>query len=269
MIANNTNVGQDNEMSIQLKDLSFAYRQTLNGPTILKEINLEIPQGQFLVLLGPSGCGKSTLLRLVAGFDQKTDGQLDMNGQPITTPGRDRGVVFQDLDTALYEWKTVEENVAFGLEISGLPPDERQRRTVEALTMVNLQNHGAKFPDQLSGGMKQRVQIARVLAMRPSVMLMDEPFASLDAQTRAMLQKQIVSIWQEVGGTVVYVTHDIREALNLGQRIILMSAGPNARIKHSYDVAMNYPRDPSDPSYIKMLTDITGDLEEEVLKVWS
>ncbi len=256
-------------MTISLESVGFAYAASgRTSPMILKNIDLMIPEGEFLILLGPSGCGKSTLLRLVAGFDQPTEGWLQIDGEPISGPGKDRGMVFQDLDSALYEWLTVRENVEFGLKINGVPRSERVGRCDAALKMVNLLDHGRKFPDELSGGMKQRVQIARMLAMRPSIMLMDEPFASLDAQTRQILQNQMVSIWSEVGGTAIYVTHDIREALNLGQRVILMSAGPAAGIKHSYDVPMDYPRSQSDPHYIELFERISADIEEEVSKVW-
>lgn len=256
-------------MAVSLNSVGFSYApSSRKAPMILKDIDLEIKGGEFLVLLGPSGCGKSTLLRLVAGFDEVSQGQLTVDGKPVAGPGRDRGMVFQDLDSALYEWLTVAENTEFGLKISGVSAQERVARRDEALAMVNLGKHAAKFPDELSGGMKQRVQIARMLAMRPSIMLMDEPFASLDAQTRQILQQEVVRIWTEVGGTAIYVTHDIREALNLGQRIILMSAGPEAGIKHTYDVALDYSRSQSDPVYIDLLERISQDIEAEVRKVW-
>ena len=256
-------------MTISLQSVGFRYQASGPAkPMILSGIDLTIPEGEFLILLGPSGCGKSTLLKLVAGFDHATEGRIDIDGKPITGPGKDRGMVFQDLESALYEWLTVAENVEFGLKIDGVARAERIRRRDAALSMVNLLQHADKFPDELSGGMKQRVQIARMLAMRPAIMLMDEPFASLDAQTRQILQNQMVSIWNEVGGTAIYVTHDIREALNLGQRIILMSAGPSAKIKHTYEVAMEYPRRQSDPRYVDLLERISADIEEEVRKVW-
>ncbi len=256
-------------MTISLNSVGFSYRKAGPAtPMILSGIDLTIPEGEFLILLGPSGCGKSTLLKLVAGFDEATEGRIEIDGKPIAGPGKDRGMVFQDLESALYEWLTVSENVEFGLKINRVPRSERISRRDAALTMVNLLNHADKFPDELSGGMKQRVQIARMLAMRPAIMLMDEPFASLDAQTRQILQNQMVSIWTEVGGTAIYVTHDIREALNLGQRIILMSAGPSAHIKHTYEVAMEYPRRQSDPRYVDLLERISADIEEEVRKVW-
>jgi NitT/TauT family transport system ATP-binding protein len=256
-------------VTIRLDNVSFAYSSDAAMPIILRDIDLTVVDGEFLVLLGPSGCGKSTLLRLIAGFDRASAGMVTIGGAPVSGPGRDRGMVFQDLDSALFQWLSVRGNVEFGLRLSHMAVAERTQRTDEALRMVNLTGHGEKFPDALSGGMKQRVQIARMLAMRPDVMLMDEPFAALDAQTRQMLQKQLVSIWSEVRRTAVYVTHDIREALNLGQRIILMSAGPAAHIKHEYDVPFAYPRDQRDPAYADLLERITRDIEEEVTKIWS
>lgn len=256
-------------MAITLDRVSFAYGSSgAAAAPVLSDITLEVPSGEFLILLGPSGCGKSTLLRLIAGFSAATGGSVAIDDVPITKPGRDRGMVFQDLESALYEWLTVRGNVEFGLNIAGLERGERHRRCDEALRMVNLGAHADKFPDALSGGMKQRVQIARVLAMRPSVMLMDEPFAALDAQTRQILQRQVVSIWSAVQTTAIYVTHDIREAINLGQRIIVMTAGPAAGIKTVYEVPLSYPRRQADPAYVDLLEIITRDIEEEVTKIW-
>jgi len=259
-------------MTIALESVAFSYPQGASSsgarPLVLSEIDLTIADGEYLILLGPSGCGKSTMLRLIAGFDKATRGSVKINGDPVKGPGKDRGMVFQDLENSLYEWLSVGENVEFGLKIRGMQQSERETRREDVLRMVNLLDHADKYPDELSGGMKQRVQIARMLATRPSIMLMDEPFASLDAQTRQIMQNQMVSIWTEVGGTAVYVTHDIREALNLGQRIILMSAGPAANIKHSYDVPMTYPRNQSDPAYIELFEQISRDIEVEVKKVW-
>jgi NitT/TauT family transport system ATP-binding protein len=178
-------------------------------------------------------------------------------------------MVFQDLDSALFQWLTVRGNVEFGLRMNHVGESDRKRQADEALRMVNLSGHEHKMIDELSGGMKQRVQIARMLAMRPKVMLMDEPFAALDAQTRQMLQTQLVTIWSEVRRTAIYVTHDIREALNLGQRVVLMSAGPRANIKHEYPVPLPYPRDQTDPVYIDLLSKLSKDIEEEVTKVWA
>ncbi len=252
-----------------MSGVSFAYDGARAGPPVLQDVDLVVPDGEFLVLLGPSGCGKSTLLRLIAGFDAPLAGDVLVDGKPVKGPGRDRGMVFQDLDSALFQWLTVRQNVEFGLRVNRVPEAERNKQADEALRMVNLSGHGQKLPDELSGGMKQRVQIARMLAMRPEIMLMDEPFAALDAQTRQMLQTQLVAIWSEVKRTAVYVTHDIREAINLGQRVVLMSAGPGARIKREYEVPMPYPRDQTDPAYVELLSVLSKDIEEEVTKVWS
>lgn len=256
-------------MTILLKNVSFSYDPSGTVAPVLSDVDLSIESGEFLILLGPSGCGKSTLLRMIAGFDAAYEGSVTVDGEPITGPGKQRGMVFQDLDSALYQWLTVRENVEFGLKMNRVSAPERAERTQAALQMVNLSQHHHKFPDALSGGMKQRVQIARMLAMRPDIMLMDEPFAALDAQTRQMLQNQMVQIWSEVKRTAIYVTHDIREALNLGQRIVLMTAGPRAGIKHEYPVPLAYPRDETDPVYIDLLATITRDIEEEVTKVWA
>lgn len=256
-------------MTIEISKVSFAYGTDPDAPLVLDGIDLTITKDEFLILLGPSGCGKSTLLRLIAGFDHPTAGSVQIDAKPVSGPGRDRGMVFQDIESALYQWMTVRGNVEFGLRLSKVSAAERRRRGDEALSMVNLLVHADKFPRELSGGMKQRVQIARMLSMRPDTMLMDEPFAALDAQTRYMLQNQLVDIWGEVRRSVVYVTHDIREAINLGQRIILMSAGPGAGIKHRYDVPFSYPRDQSDPDYLALFKRISEDLEVEVKKVWS
>ncbi len=256
-------------MGIQLKDISFSYTPASDDPLVLKNIDLTIDNGEFLILLGPSGCGKSTLLRLIAGFDHATTGSAEVDGSSIDGPGKDRGMVFQDLDSSLFQWLTVRQNVEFGLKVNRIDAGERKDRANDALRMVNMTDHDHKFPDALSGGMKQRVQIARMLAMRPNIMLMDEPFAALDAQTRQMLQRQLVSIWSEVKRTAIYVTHDIREAINLGQRIVLMTAGPEAGIKREYAVPLKHPRDQSDQVYIDLLQTISKDIEEEVTKVWS
>jgi NitT/TauT family transport system ATP-binding protein len=256
-------------LDILIENVSFSYDGSASSSPIIENINLNIPGGEFLILLGPSGCGKSTLLRLIAGFDTTIDGLLSVDGKRVLGPGKERGMVFQDLDSALYQWLTVRENVEYGLKINKIPSIERKNRADEALQMVNLSGHQHKFPHELSGGMKQRVQIARMLAMRPDIMLMDEPFAALDAQTRHTLQKQLVLIWSEVKRTAIYVTHDIREALNLGQRVVLMSAGPRASIKREYDVPLPYPRQEDDPAYVSLLATISKDIEEEVMKVWA
>jgi len=204
----------------------------------LDDVSLEVRRGEFLALLGPSGCGKSTLLHVVAGL-VAADGTVAVNGAAVTGPGLDRGVVFQDY--ALFPWRTVAENVAFGLEIRGLAAAERARIAREQLRLVGLAGFEDRLPSQLSGGMKQRVAIARALAFDPEVLLMDEPFAALDAQTRELLQAELLRIWERTGKTIVFVTHSIDEAVFLAQRVAVITARPG-RVKAIMDVELPSPR---------------------------
>jgi len=192
----------------------------------LQNISLEIREREFMALLGPSGCGKSTLLYLIAGFLPVQEGCIDVAGRPVAGPGPDRGVVFQHF--ALFPWKTVEQNVLYGLERQGKPPAERRERARRFIELVGLKGFESAFPSQLSGGMKQRTALARTLAFDPRVLLMDEPFGALDAQTRSLMQEQLISIWQRSRKTVLFVTHDVQEAVLLAERIVVMSARPGA-----------------------------------------
>ena len=199
----------------------------------LDDVTLDVRPGEFLVLVGPSGCGKSTLLDLLAGLTLPTSGQVLLDGKPITGPARDRGVVFQQY--ALFPWLTALDNVAFGLEIAGLGRSERRAKAAHYLELVGLSAFAKRYPHELSGGMKQRVAIARSLAYEPQVLLMDEPFAALDAQTRETLQEELVAIWQRTGKTIVFITHGIDEAVVLGQRVAVMTSRPG-RIKQIVDI---------------------------------
>jgi NitT/TauT family transport system ATP-binding protein len=194
------------------------------GFTALDGIDLEVGTGEFLVLVGPSGCGKTTLLDLVGGLTRPTRGRLLLDGDPITGPGLDRGVVFQQY--ALFPWRTALGNVEFGLEAKRVPRRERRARAREFLALVDLEGFADRYPHELSGGMRQRVAIARSLAYDPEVLLMDEPFAALDAQTREALQAELRRIWEQTGKTIVFITHGIEEAVFLGQRVAVMSARP-------------------------------------------
>jgi NitT/TauT family transport system ATP-binding protein len=235
--------------TIEIKQLnkSFALHQTKEPHYIIKGVDLVVKGGEFFILLGPSGCGKSTLLNMIAGFIAKTDGQLTVDGVDIDRPGRDRAMVFQQADASLFPWLTVRENVEFGLKMKKVPKKERNEASDKYIELVGLSGHEDKFPKQLSGGMKQRVQLARVLALNSSILLMDEPFGALDAMTRRTMQKELIRIWQQTGKTVIFVTHDLQEALLLGQRIGVMSVGPASRITDIYDVNLPYPRDITDP----------------------
>jgi len=204
--------------------------------TALDDISLDIPPGQFLVLVGPSGSGKTTLLDLLSGLSRPSAGQVLIDDRPVTGPGLDRGVVFQQY--ALFPWRTARANVEFGLAASGVRRRERADRAREFLDLVGLTAFADRYPHELSGGMKQRVAIARSLAYDPGILLMDEPFAALDAQTREQLQDELLRIWQRTGKTVVFVTHAIDEAVYLGQRVAVLSARPG-RIKRLLDIELS------------------------------
>lgn len=215
----------------------------------LKDINLEVEDafspagrdiGEFRVLLGPSGCGKSTLLRLVAGLDRPDSGEILVNGQPVHGPGKDRGMVFQKYTS--FPWLTVEENIAYGLKINGIPEAQRKETVDHLLKAVGLTEFARVYPETLSGGMQQRVAIARTLALRPSVILMDEPFGALDAQTRSEMQQLLLQIWQETACTILFVTHDVEEAVYLADRIFIMSSHPGT-IVEDVQVPFDRPRD--------------------------
>jgi NitT/TauT family transport system ATP-binding protein len=225
----------------------------------LRDIDLEIAPGEFVCLLGPSGCGKSTLLNAIAGFTPPTTGEILFNGQRIATPGPDRGMVFQEY--ALFPWMTVERNVAFGLEIAGRPAAEIRERVSSLLKMLQLHDFRARFPKDLSGGMRQRVAIARVLALDSPVLLMDEPFGALDALTRRNLQDELLRVWKEFRKTIVFVTHGVEEAIYLADRIVAMTYRPGT-VKQVIPVALPRLRDPTDVEFNR-LKRLLGDLVME------
>ena len=212
----------------------------------LKDINLEIPQGQFVCLLGPSGCGKSTLLNAVAGFAPPSSGSITADGKLVTAPGPERGMVFQEY--ALFPWMTVEQNVAFGLEIKGLDKAAIGERVGSLLAMLSLTDFRQRFPKDLSGGMRQRVAIARVLALDSPILLMDEPFGALDALTRRNLQDELLRIWAELKKTILFVTHSIEEAIYLADRIVVMTYRPGT-VKRDILVDLPRMRDPAAPEF--------------------
>jgi NitT/TauT family transport system ATP-binding protein len=212
----------------------------------LQDISLEIPGGQFACLLGPSGCGKSTLLNAVAGFSLPTSGSITTDGEQVQGPGPDRGMVFQEY--ALFPWMTVEQNVGFGLEIKGMPKAEIARRVADLLGILSLSDFRQRYPKDLSGGMRQRVAIARVLALDSPIMLMDEPFGALDALTRRNLQDELLRIWAELKKTIIFVTHSIEEAIYLADRIIVMTYRPGT-VKRDILVDLPRMRDPAAPEF--------------------
>jgi NitT/TauT family transport system ATP-binding protein len=212
----------------------------------LENIDLEIPRGQFVCLLGPSGCGKSTLLNAVAGFAPPTSGRIVADGAQVTGPGPERGMVFQEY--ALFPWMTVEQNVGFGLEIKGMGKAAIAARVAELLKLLSLEDFGKRYPKDLSGGMRQRVAIARVLALDSPIMLMDEPFGALDALTRRNLQDELLRLWAELKKTVIFVTHSIEEAIYLADRIVVMTYRPGT-VKRDMLVELPRMRDPSAPEF--------------------
>ena len=222
-------MGEVNGIGIEFKDVSHTYRPPRGRPVLaLERVSLEVRDREFLALLGPSGCGKSTLLYLLGGFLPVEQGSIRVSGKAVTGPGPDRGIVFQNF--ALFPWKTVRQNILYGLEKQRIPRPERERRTQELIDLVHLTGFENSYPSQLSGGMKQRVAIARTLAIEPGILLMDEPFGALDAQTRALMHEELLDIMRRRPKTVVFVTHDVREALYLADRVAVMSARPG-RVK--------------------------------------
>jgi NitT/TauT family transport system ATP-binding protein len=228
-------VSRESPTKISIRDVGkvFRVRDAERPFTALDGVDLDVRDGEFLTLVGPSGCGKSTLLDLVAGLTPPTSGEILLDGAPITGPGLDRGIVFQQY--ALFPWRTALDNVAFGLEAKSVPRKEREDRARHYLDLVGLNGFERRYPHELSGGMRQRVAIARSLAFDPDVLLMDEPFAALDAQTRESLQEELRGIWDKTGKTIVFITHGIDEAVYLGQRVAVMTSRPG-RIKQVIDV---------------------------------
>jgi NitT/TauT family transport system ATP-binding protein len=250
---------------VELTRVSKIYRSLQGSDYVaVRDFSLEIQTGEFFCLLGTSGCGKTTVLNMVAGFEPVSSGDIRISGQPIRGPAADRGVVFQG-DDSLYGWLTALGNVEFGLRMSGTPAAERQRKAHHYLELVGLRGQDHKHPSELSGGMKQRIQIARVLANEPKVLLMDEPFAALDAQTRLLMQEQLARIWQRTKTSVLFVTHDIDEAIILGTRVAVMRAGPAANIKATVDVKLGSHRSRTDADFMRIYAQVYEMIREEVL----
>lgn len=234
---------------------------TARAHPALEEIDLVVSKGEFVVMIGPSGCGKSTLLYLMSGLEQPTSGRLEMDEQPITKPGPDRCLIFQE--TSLYPWLSVGENVAFGLKLRGRGKAERRQIAERLLSVMGLASTIDKRPSELSGGMRQRVAIARALAMDPEVLLMDEPFAALDVQTRSKLQEYLVRMWEESGASVVFVTHHIDEAVALADRVVVFTAQPG-RIKSIIPIDLPRPRNPRSEEFRRLSDELTDQLSGEV-----
>ena len=233
---------------IEIADVSLSYDTPSGRVDAVKGARLSIEQSEFLCLVGPSGCGKSTLLNMIAGFLTPTSGQILIGGQSISGHGQDRGVVFQDF-AQLFPWRTALGNVTFGLEMKGVPKQEREEIARENLRLVKLEKFANSYPHHLSGGMQQRVAIARALAYNPAVLLMDEPFAALDALTRDDMQRLLADVWRETRKTVIYVTHNVAEAVYLADRVIVMSPHPGT-IKSEIKIPLARARDPLSSEFL-------------------
>jgi NitT/TauT family transport system ATP-binding protein len=251
---------------VSFRDVQKTYR-SLQGVdyVAVEHFSADIEAGEFFCLLGPSGCGKTTVLKLLAGFEAPTAGQIVMDGRPVTGASRDRGVVFQG-DDSLYGWLTAVENVEFGLRMRGVGKGERRERAMRYLELVGLGGQQQKYPAELSGGMKQRIQIARALVNEPRMLLMDEPFAALDAQTRSLMQVELANIWQGTRTTVLFITHDIDEAITLGTRIGVMRAGPRSEVKGVIEVALDGARSRTDDAFLRYYKQVHAMIRDEVAK---
>src|SRR6267378_898761 len=227
---------------IEVRDVSLTYDTPSGSVPGVNGVSFDIEASEFLCIVGPSGCGKSTLLNIIAGFLNPTGGQIRIGGKAVTGHGMDRGIVFQDF-AQLFPWRTALGNVAFGLEMKGIGKAEREEIALRQLRLVKLEKFVQSYPHHLSGGMQQRVAIARALAYNPSVLLMDEPFAALDALTRDAMQRLLADVWRETRKTVIYVTHNVAEAVYLADRVIVMTPHPG-RIKIEVPIPLTRPRDP-------------------------
>jgi NitT/TauT family transport system ATP-binding protein len=252
---------------LQVENLSMTFRGRHGIARALEGINLHVEAGEFVCLVGASGCGKSTLLNIIAGLTEPTEGRVLLDGEPVDAPGPDRGLVFQSY--SLYPWRTVAGNIAFGLELAGLGKKEIDERVGHYLDVMQLSKWSAARPSQLSGGMRQRVAIARSLATEPEVLLLDEPFGALDAQTKEIMQDFLLSVWRRTGTTVVMVTHDVEEAIFLSQRIYVLASHPG-RIRREIVVPFGETRERTirrDSRFLDLRDEIQSLLLAEVVEV--
>ena len=249
---------------VSLEGITLNYATNAGSKLVaLENINLRVSAGEFLCIVGPSGCGKSTLLHLIAGLHSATAGSVLVDEKPVNGPGTDRILIFQEL--GLFPWLTVNQNVEFGMKMKGIARAERQEKTEYYLRLVHLAQFKDSYTHQLSGGMRQRVALARALATEPDVLLMDEPFAALDAQTRDLLHDELERIWAETGRTIIFVTHNVREAVRLGDRVALLTFRPG-RVKREYPIDLPRPRHLEDVNVAQSAREILDDLREEINK---
>jgi NitT/TauT family transport system ATP-binding protein len=255
--------GDHSGVLIRCEGLQKSFFDIAQGEEIvaIQNLALDVKEGEILTILGPSGCGKSTLLNIVAGFEEPTAGEVSLHGRPIREPGADRGVVFQEY--ALFPWLTVMDNVCYGLREKGLSRADQVAKAQSYLSAVGLDDFENRYPHELSGGMRQRVSLIRVLANDPEILLMDEPFAALDAQTRKDLQRELVRLWQESHKTILFITHNVEEAVFLGDRVVVMTARPG-RVKEIIDISLERPRDETAPDFNEVRREATRMVEEEL-----
>jgi NitT/TauT family transport system ATP-binding protein len=249
---------------VALDSISLSYKAASGEPLLaLDKISLEVKPGEFLCVVGPSGCGKSTLLHLIAGLRRQSSGTVLVDGKPVIGAGSDRILIFQEL--GLFPWLTVAGNVEFGMKMKNVPKEEREEKVRHYLRLVQLSKFRDSYIHQLSGGMRQRVALARALATGPDVLLMDEPFAALDAQTRDLLHDELERIWAETGSTIVFVTHNVREAARLADRVVLLTFRPG-RVKQEFAVNLPRPRHMEHPDVTRMARTVLDCLREEINK---
>jgi len=254
------------EPFIRIKSLSKSFVDLHDPDDVVhavRDFDLDIAEGEFVCIVGPSGCGKTTLLRCIAGLVEPTRGEVRIRGRPLTGPGAERGYVFQSF--ALFPWRSVRRNIEFGLEIKGIDKEERRRISDEYIELVGLQGFEDNYPRELSGGMQQRVGLARALANDPEVLLMDEPFGSLDAQTRNIMQAEVLKIWNRTHKTIIFVTHSVDESIFLADRVVVLTARP-ADMKAIFPVDLPRPRDRASDPFAHIRHEVLEDLTEEVLK---
>jgi len=249
------------QFELALQSITKHFQTRRGRIKVLDQVNLNVHRGEFLCLLGPSGCGKSTLFNIIAGLESPDEGEVLVEGEPVSGPGPDRVVVFQD--GALFPWLTALGNVEFGLSMKGIPPAERRERALEALELVRLTRFADAYIHELSGGMRQRVAIARALAMEPKLLLMDEPFAALDAQTRNIMHEELQRIWARTGKTIIFVTHNVSEAVRLGDRVAVLSFRPGT-IKREVSINHPRPRTADDPHMLEIRSFLVRDLRVDV-----
>jgi NitT/TauT family transport system ATP-binding protein len=249
-------------MTLTINHLRKVFVKDKRETMAIDDFTFEVKDGEFVCILGPSGCGKTTLLRIIAGLEAKTSGEMLLNGKEVSEPGSDRGMVFQEF--ALMPWRSVRRNVEFGLEIKKTPYEDKWKAGQHYIDLVGLHGFEEFRPNELSGGMKQRVGIARALANNPEILLMDEPFGALDAQTRNLMQKELLRIWTEDRKTVVFITHSVDEAVFLADRVVVLTTRPS-KVKEVFEIKIPRPRDRADPEFLSLRKRILAELEQQVV----